>query len=210
MELLDYLYVHFLSEAQLIKTCHIPLHRLRKLQASGVMPKPSYILDADITCSSFFGEHKQREPIRFYPKAYTQWLDAVKLNTAQGDAYHHFSARMQETILALANINISVGYEDNVSALNQFITTQWPHFLAGTYGLCTRTGLPEDIAKKEIAVALISPLLSKHRLSDQEEKRLITAMNILASSSPKFAPHERHKSQNYRLHEAMKARLCTP
>ncbi|OCQ22791.1 hypothetical protein A7985_02205 [Pseudoalteromonas luteoviolacea] len=199
MELLDYLYAHFYSEAQLIKCCDITEQRLTELQVLGVMPKPSYILNAHIGCRSFFGKHEQNANIHFYPKAYKQWLNKVKLNKKHEDAFRSFHTRMQQTIQALFNKGISSNYKNGTKEQAEFIEVQWQHFLDGTYGLCTRTGLPEDIAKKEIAIDYINMQLTKHMLNDKEEKQLISAMNILASCSPKFAPHERDRSQFHQL-----------
>ncbi|KZN44077.1 DUF6058 family natural product biosynthesis protein [Pseudoalteromonas luteoviolacea] len=207
MELLDYLYTYFFSEARLIQHCDVELQKFIELQTIGVMPRPSYILDANLLCNSFFGEHEQHGKISFYPKSYAEWLNKVKCNTTSEAAFTIFSERLQKTIHELARNNISMGYEDDISKLNLFIATQWQHFLEGTYGLCTRTGLPEDIAKKEITIGLLNTRLTQVNLSDQEEKQLITAMNLLASCSPKFAPHERSKSQKQRLAAQVESKL---
>ncbi|KZN34585.1 hypothetical protein N480_21405 [Pseudoalteromonas luteoviolacea S2607] len=203
MELLDYLYAHFYSEAQLTKYCDVTKQRFTELQALGVMPKPSYILNAHIGCRSFFGNHEQNADINFYPKTYKQWLNKMKLNKKREDAFHCFNTRMQQTIQALSNKGISSNYKNGTKEQAKFIEIQWQHFLEGTYGLCTRTGLPEDIAKKEITIDYINMLLAQQKLNDKEEKQLICAMNILTSCSPKFAPHERSKSQFHQLAEVI-------
>ncbi|TOM85193.1 DUF6058 family natural product biosynthesis protein, partial [Vibrio parahaemolyticus] len=83
--------------------------------------------------------------------------------------------------------------------LNEIIMEDWEHFLQGTYGLCTQTGLPEDIAAKGFAVEQIKALLERDVLDSNEIKRLEYFVNLLDNASSPFAPHERLNSSRHRL-----------
>ena len=83
--------------------------------------------------------------------------------------------------------------------LNQHIKEEWQHFLKGTYGLCTRSGLPEDIAEKELAILIINEILDLDFITDERKEMLTQAVNLLDKVSPQFAPHERLRSSRHRL-----------
>jgi hypothetical protein len=73
------------------------------------------------------------------------------------------------------------------------IGAEWRHFLDGTYGLCTRSGLPEDIAAKEAAITLIRALTASgtpQGLDEEARGRLAAAVGLLDRASAPFAPHE--------------------
>jgi hypothetical protein len=65
--------------------------------------------------------------------------------------------------------------------------------------LCTKSGLPEDIAAKELAVIEINELLALNELSLDELEKLTLAVNLLDSASSFFAPHERLRSSRHSL-----------
>ncbi|MCJ8295556.1 MAG: DUF6058 family natural product biosynthesis protein, partial [Colwellia sp.] len=79
------------------------------------------------------------------------------------------------------------------------INEEWYLFLSGIYGLCTKTGLPEDIAAKEFSILEINELSELDDLTDQQINKLTVAVNLLDSASSLFAPHERLRSSRHRL-----------
>lgn len=72
-------------------------------------------------------------------------------------------------------------------------------FLNGIYGLCTKSGLPEDIAAKEFAIIEINELSIFDALNKEQLVKLTNAVNLLDKVSSLFAPHERLKSSRERL-----------
>ena len=85
------------------------------------------------------------------------------------------------------------------SGIDEHIKEEWSHFLNGTYGLCTKSGLPEDIAAKELSILVINELSEQNELSPEQLKKLSLAVDLLDSASSLFAPHERLKSSRHRL-----------
>ncbi len=82
--------------------------------------------------------------------------------------------------------------------LEQHIKEEWQHFLEGTYGLCTKSGLPEDIAAKEIAIYQINEILEQDE-NKRDIETLTKAVDLLDNASSLFSPHERLRSSRHRL-----------
>jgi len=101
------------------------------------------------------------------------------------------------------NTQKALGYsssDEKVNAkLELHIKEEWQHFLNGIYGLCTKSGLPEDIAAKELAILQINALIEKDNLDKAQRDKLTKAVNLLDAASSLFAPHERLKSSRHRL-----------
>jgi len=71
MDLLQYLQQHFFSTEQLLKHSAISANQLRHWQEHRMMPIPSYRLSLDISCDSFFGQHREQHDVDYYAKEYT-------------------------------------------------------------------------------------------------------------------------------------------
>lgn len=189
MELIDYLHTHFLTRAQLLAACATDGAHLDAFTAAGTMPAPSYRLQVRIDCASYFGDYKEAHALDWYATGYVEWLRM--LLEGDHDPYARFAARYRA---ALADLP-----QSDVLATDAHLRSEWQHFLAGTYGLCTRSGLPEDIAAKELAINVIRTLTDDGRTLDAEEReRLAQARDLLDRASSLFAPHERARSSRTR------------
>jgi hypothetical protein len=202
MELIDYLASHFLTRAQLLAACAVDAARLDACTAAGTMPAPSYRLRLHIDCTSFFSEHAEDHALDWYAQGYVAWLRM--LTDGGTDAYASFSARYRAALAAEALFDTATM---GALASDAHIAGEWTHFLAGTYGLCTRSGLPEDIASKELAIHVIRALTDDGRpLDDGDRARLAAAVDLLDRASSPFAPHERARSSRGRYVDGMRAR----
>jgi hypothetical protein len=189
MELIDYLHTHFLTRAQLLAACATDGAHLDAFTAAGTMPAPSYRLQVRIDCASYFGEHTEAHSLDWFAQGYVEWLRM--LLEGADDPYALFAARYRA---ALAALPLS-----DMEATDAHLRSEWQHFLAGTYGLCTRSGLPEDIAAKELAIRVIRALTDDGRALDAgERERLAQARDLLDRASSLFAPHERARSSRAR------------
>lgn len=74
----------------------------------------------------------------------------------------------------------------------------------GTYGVCTQSGLVEDIATKELTTSIVKKLISNKELSDKKLKRLKISIGLLDSATALFAPHEKQNSSRVNLIEFVK------
>lgn len=196
MELIRYLDNSFYTEEQLLAASGIDAAALARLQARALMPQPSYTLRLDIACDSYFGAHTEQATIRYYAKGYAAWIGTVRELARQADGFRLFSQRYLARLEALGGASHQPDLDE-----------EWRHFLSGTYGLCTRSGLPEDIAAKELAAATIRLLTETDAaLTAGERERLLAAIDLLDLASSQFAPHERTRSSRHRLIGQLRAR----
>lgn len=196
MDLLRYLDTHFFTRDQLLAAGGIDAAGLAVLAG---MPKPSYRLAIDIGCDSFFGAHGEQHRIDYYAKGYADWIGIVRPLAGETDARGVFEQRYRDRLAQLAAAGIASDDPKLNAGLDAHLADEWQHFLDGTYGLCTRSGLPEDIAAKEVAIATIMELTSERALTSATSRRLSQAVDLLDDASTQFAPHERERSSRHRL-----------
>lgn len=189
-DLIDYLTRHFLSEAQLLAAAGIAAPTLHGLQARRMAPLPAYRLRLAVHCESFFGPYGEEHALHFYASGMPEWLAAVANLAGEQAAFDLFARRHQARLHELAP-----GAGADVAAA-------WASFLDGTYGLCTRSGLPEEIAAKEWAAGAIEAIVAQGVTDAVDEHELVTlrhAVDTLDAASSAFAPHERERSSRRRL-----------
>jgi len=193
MELIHYLNQHFLTREQLLARCDLMPEQLQQWQARRMMPRASYRLRLDIVCDSFFGEHREQLAAEYYAKAYLSWIGLVRPLGGEPEAFAVFARRYRARLEQLAASGFDV--PDRL-ATDGHVAAEWEHFLDGTYGLCTVSGLPEDIAAKELAIAQIREAGGRAQL-----RRCVDLLD--AVSSP-FAPHEVARSSRHRYVDEMR------
>ena len=199
MELIEYLNQYFLTSKQLTEQAKISATQLSEYQKNKLMPKPSYRLKVTTECNSFFGAHDEQYTVEYYPAGYLSWLGILKMESNPDVVYDIFSKRYKSTIKDLKLKGHNTLDQKLATQLDSHIKDEWQHFLDGTYGLCTRTGLPEDIAAKEFSICQINELISETDLTANQLQQLTRAVDLLDSSSALFAPHERERSSRQRL-----------
>lgn len=199
MELIKYLNNNFFTKQELLDVSKVSEQDLSNFQEQGVMPKCSYKLNLNISCDSFFGLQDETQVVEYYAKGYSSWLAIIESLKDTDSIYSTFLNRYIKTIKQLKVQGHSSSDAKVNSGVNEHIREEWQHFLNGIYGLCTKTGLPEDIAAKEFSILEINELTSKDELSEEQLKQLTVAVNLLDSASSLFAPHERIKSSRHRL-----------
>ncbi|WP_299006813.1 DUF6058 family natural product biosynthesis protein [uncultured Shewanella sp.] len=204
MELIHYLNTHFLTEEVLLEKVNVNYSVLEQYQLMGVMPKASYQLKLAIQCDSFFGQRDETRTLRYYAKGYVSWFQLVQtlLNSEGGDkeaVYSVFFKRYVQAIDKLKGLGHGLEQGKVAQDLHLHVEQEWVHFLEGTYGLCTLSGLPEDIAAKELAISQINGLSQLTSLTSEQRIQLTRAVNLLDDVSALFAPHERASSSRKRL-----------
>lgn len=199
MELLKYLNEYFLTKQELLDISKVTEQQLYNYQKIGSMPKCSYRLKLNLESDSFFGLYSEQQEIEYYAKGYSSWLALVQSVNSMEAIYSIFSERYKNAIETLKE----QGHHSNDPKVNMelgnHIREEWGHFINGVYGLCTRTGLPEDIAAKELAILEINELVMLKELTSEQVGKLTLAVNLLDKSSSLFAPHERLSSSRFRL-----------
>ena len=198
MKLIKYLSDNFFTKQELLDISKVSEYKFEEFQAQGIMPRRSYKLNLELSSDSFFGLHKQKEEIEYYAKGYSSWLGVVQSIKTTEDIYSIFSERYTNEISRLMEQGHTSTDPKVNSKINLHIVEEWKNFLDGIYGLCTKSGLPEDIAGKELAILEINELSISDQLTGEQYNKLTRAVNLLDSSSSMFAPHERVKSSRHR------------
>ncbi|TFW27490.1 DUF6058 family natural product biosynthesis protein [Massilia horti] len=195
MDLIQYLTGHFYTREQLLEHARLDGQLLDQWQQRRMMPKPSYRLRLDIACDSFFGAHREAHAIDYYAKGYVAWAALLPTLTDEVQAHALFADRYRKRLAELG----TSGLGDFAAALSDsHIESEWQHFLDGTYGLCTVSGLPEDIATKEAAIVVIRELTVEQVLTSVKRERLSACVDLLDGVSSPFAPHEVARSSRRR------------
>lgn len=185
MELLHYLQQHFFSTEQLLERSAISGDQLRHWQQHRMMPNPSYQLTLNVCCASFFGQYREQHDTDYYAKEYVSWIALLHSLDSEHEAFAVFAQRYRQRLEQLAVSGF--GPVDEFAA-ETHLAAEWRHFLDGTYGLCTVSGLPEDIAAKEVTIAHIRETAGAPASADRD--RLRRAIDLLDRVSSLFAHHE--------------------
>lgn len=199
MELINYLNEHFFTQEQLLDISKVSQQDLLSYQQQGLMPKCAYQLSLQLQSHSFFGPHHEEQIIEYYAKGYASWLGVIQSSDSADTVFEVFATRYKMSLEHLKELGHRTSNPKVNSELDEHIKQEWGHFLAGIYGLCTQSGLPEDIAAKELAILEINELLGEGQLTQAQISQLRLAVNLLDSASSLFAPHERLKSSRQRL-----------
>ncbi|MES0809951.1 DUF6058 family natural product biosynthesis protein [Roseibium sp. SCPC15] len=205
--LLSYLFENFLEEEQFAARCEISVEDLRDLYRKKVFPLPSYSYSAAGNLTSFFQPFQDRQAYRFHLKSLHSWYDDVtKLGlTDEASARAYFEARCEAAQNAfLAGTLGKRLCEQAPTVVPQFDSEHrqatWNHFLKGTFGVCTRDGLPETIFLKQSCVRFVETLTSDpefgHKPDDLNLLRIL--VDLLDSVESDFAPHEVQQSSRQR------------
>lgn len=199
MELTHYLNKNFLSKEQLLDATKVTKKEFRLYQKQGVMPKHSYRINLTLECDSFFGPYLENQAIEYYAKGYCSWLAIIQSLKTTDAIYEVFYQRYANEIERLKTFGHHADSEKLNTDFDLHVQEEWLHFINGIYGVCTKSGLPEDIAAKEFAIIEIHELTVAENLTPPELMRLTKAVNLLDETSMPFAPHEYQKSSRYRL-----------
>jgi len=194
-----YLDQYFFTETQILQKANTTKADLEAFQTNQVMPLASYCVAHSICCNSFFGNYQVVEKTNYYAKGYLDWLNQLIENDSSDQAFVMFAQTYRNTIETVqAQGLVSLSNKFDLKS-DEYLRREWQHFLSGTYGLCTKSGLPEDIAKKELATLVIEELMIESCLDANQLALLTFAVKSLDQASALFAPHERKQSSRARL-----------
>jgi hypothetical protein len=141
--------------------------------------------------------------VDYYAKGYAAWLALATTFDGEEQSRSVFFQRYRDRLEQLAAAGIIPG--DTTFANDARLQAEWNAFLDGTYGLCTVSGLPEDIAAKEAAIAVIREVTEMAAPGDAGRARLRAAVDLLDSVAAPFAPHERARSSRRRYVDEVRA-----
>lgn len=212
MDLTTYLHQHFYTRDQLLALAQPSPADFDRYQRNNLMPAPSYRVTGTLVCHSFFGEHQTAVATEFYAKGYIAWLNHLPAFDTPNQVKASFKQRYRARLAQRRAEGYQVSHPKLTIELTAHLENEWTHFLAGTYGLCTTSGLPEDIADKEAAVTIIEAWLQQPAHQQTNKTALQQAVDLLDAASAPFAPHEHKRSTRHRLIDEVRRtyNLTTP
>lgn len=196
--LLDYLYKNYMSQTEFCREAKLTDQQLSDLQNKLLLPTASYQLKTIINCQSFTGEFDQTVAHQFYHPNYIKWHKQLISDnvTTKRRAFGTFKRAYE---MARADfIGSDIGrdiveiFTQNTWKLSP-VENIWAHFNEGTFGLCTKSGLPDHIFLKQIHGSFIRHITSKF-LADQIPPEIAGTLRRSVDELDKvtscFAPHE--------------------
>ncbi|MEZ8227019.1 DUF6058 family natural product biosynthesis protein [Vibrio splendidus] len=207
MTLIEYLETHYITKEKLLSLSTISEKELGRCQKRKLMPAASYKLNLSVHSQSYTGQFEECYEVEYYPRGYASWLRTVFVFDNQEQAFALFSSQYISSIEALKDNGHFSAASVVADKLDVHLKEEWKHFLEGTYGLCTITGLPEEIAAKEVAIIDIESLLKLGVSNKSQLERLRLAVSLLDKVASQFAPHERSASSRVRYVDEVKARF---
>lgn len=216
--MLNYLFENFDEKENLITKIDGGAATLERFIKNRCAPRPSYVLCAQLSCSSYFGAYNDKVDLQFFATGQSSWitqLQAKNIEQESGAKDHFFSrfscAHRELATSALASaaraLHLSVPKVTTAK-----LETTWQHFLDGTYGVCTKDGLPETIAQKQMLVGAIDSFVAltpPHKLPKQSGLYLQQLVDALDDVEPAFAPHERQRSSRQRCINEVRAKYLS-
>lgn len=182
------------------------LNQLCELELAKLVPKASYALEVNLQAKSYVAEHQEVQNYQFYRKNQVEWLQQIQGDniTTENAARRYFEIQynlaIREFLVTNLGQQIVVLYPQtqwNLSELNE----TWEHFLNGTYGLCTRTGMPNEIFLKHLYIGFIEFMVQQHQpdcIKPEPLEILSRAVVALDKVVSDFAPHEVAQSSRQR------------
>lgn len=214
-ENLAYIKAHFLSSNAIIARSNISADVLAELVTHRVLPRAAYFRGkAEKLCSTLGSTGIVLDDDYFHPTAITQARHGAAL-LAVGVK----PLAVAETVKS----NFVSGYTEHLTELMQFelvedtvwqerlaepesrlrlAESEYDHWIAGTYALCTRDNTPQAVAAKECMVQSVDALTSggmRDDLTEAEFARLSRYLQLYDKVAALFAPFERPASSGQRL-----------
>lgn len=212
---IEYLQRHFLNEKSVIAASGCCAGAIRTFTQAGLAPRASYFPDAQGRLSSNLGHcDEPLEHAHFHNGAPAMFrklkmlMDAgADLQAVQAGLQRDFRASYENHLRTLNDAGLiePAVWDSQLSdenARQEIATSEFGHWLAGTYGVCTVDNTPQAIAEKECMVRNIDHLTAKGEkpsLSPAETARLIRYLRVFDQVTAPFAPFERPNSSRHRL-----------
>ena len=211
-ENLRYIDSHFIARTDLLARTGIDDGQLQALVDQRLIPRASYFPDENGWIrSNLGGVPIAIDDAYFHPSLISHIHEVRSLLAAGADCEQlaeerrtafcaSYACRVRSMhALGLLEQEIREKHFADPDALAAVANTEYEHWLAGTYGLCTRENTPEAVAIKECTVRNIDHLAQGEELRGDARERLVRYIRLYDSVAAFFAPFERKGSSRYRL-----------
>ena len=153
--MLSYLFENFDERAKIVAKLEDNANLLEQYIANRCAPNPSYLVSTQQRCASYFGIHNDEAILQFFSKGQLKWIAQLQQeNVAEEQAVKELFLKIfREARHKLEQSELSAVAHQLQLVMPQLtdhmLNATWQHFLEGTYGVCTKDGLPATIAKKQ-------------------------------------------------------------
>lgn len=203
----SYLFENFDERAKIVAKLEDKANLFEQYIANRCAPNPSYVVSTQQRCASYFGIHNDETVLQFFSKGQLKWITQLQQeNIAEEQAAKELFVQIfRDARRKLEQSELSAVAHQLQLVIPQLtdhmLNATWQHFLEGTYGVCTKDGLPDTIAKKQVLVTLIDSFIARNtsvQLDGISRSHLSQLVDALDGVEPQFAPHERQRSSRQR------------
>lgn len=214
-ENLSYIDENFIPLGSVAEATKLDPAAVQELLDACVIPRACYFPDEQGNLASNLGNTTTKLDTAWFHPASLAWIrDAVVLLESDVDAgvlaaqrRRWFTKIYTNHLLALRDLGLietAVWDEAFADERNRAAIAdgEFEHWLAGTYGLCTRANTPEAVAVKECMVRNIDQITRKGEvaeLDDAKREKVMRYLRLFDHVTALFAPFERAKSSRHRL-----------
>lgn len=214
-ENLKYLAENFVSLDALMDATELDAGAIGGMVAAQIIPRACYFPDDDGNLASNLGSAATKLDTTWFHPASAAWvLDARALLQSDIDANaladqrrRWFMTAYMDHLKDLRELGLiepaawDDAFSDEASAA-AIAKSEFNHWIAGTYGLCTRANTPEAVAVKECMVRNVDHLTGKGRKADLDAAgrgKMVRYLRLFDHVAALFAPFERATSSRQRL-----------
>lgn len=223
MPVARYLSLHYRTTAQLATGCGVTIATLESLVDAGLVPAPSYRVDANgVVESVVFGHFAGADaaPGAYFHPGTTRWVRRAMRQAAlvgagnardalRGDFERRFAGALRRVDRTLVRLDAFArdGRADS-DAIEFRCDVAWGHLMDGTFGLCVRDcASVHAIARKEVLQEHLTRLAVQDSIDARHVDRLVGLIDLYADAAMPFAPPEYASSSRKRLVEDFGVRL---
>ncbi|GEK11162.1 MULTISPECIES: DUF6058 family natural product biosynthesis protein [Pseudoalteromonas] len=184
MGLSHFLNTHFYTTAELSSSLKITEDRLAEWQSLSLFPNPSYSIQNQIKCSSYFGLYECEEYTDFYARGLLNWGQLIQKHKIDQSS-NAFELFRQKYCDALGRCVEKGFYTEDPSFsddLVEHVQQVWQQFLCGKYGVISQNGLIEEALYIDLGRAIIDDITEARTASNiaaEQREQVHNAMKLL-------------------------------
>ncbi|AUJ71974.1 MULTISPECIES: DUF6058 family natural product biosynthesis protein [Pseudoalteromonas] len=184
MGLTHFLNTHFYTTLELSSSLKIPEEQLLEWQQMSLFPNPSYSIQNQIKCSSYFGLYECEEYTDFYARGLLNWGQLLLKHKVDqsSSAFELFQQRYCEALTKCIEKGFYTEDPSFSDDLTEHVQQVWQQFLCGKYGVISQNGLVEEALYIDLGRAIIDDITEARTASSiapEQRIQVHSAMKLL-------------------------------
>ncbi|WP_440056646.1 DUF6058 family natural product biosynthesis protein (plasmid) [Pseudoalteromonas sp. T1lg65] len=184
MSLTNFLNTHFYTTDELSAGLRIDESLLGEWQTMSLFPNPSYSLNNQIKCSSYFGLYECEEYTNYYARGLLTWGQLLIKHKVQQSsvAFELFYQAYCDTLgkcIERGFCSEDPSFGDDIS---EHVQQVWQQFLCGKYGVISQNGLVEEIVYIDLGRSIIDDITegrTANCIEPEQRPALYNAIKLL-------------------------------